>query len=80
MQKEIFIRPISSYPTMAADVVSESTEFYIFKNRHVQTSTLQTIETAYKPTASLDQTDLEFLIPADHDTYIELNTQTFAVN
>ena len=62
---------------MAADVVSASTEFDIFATRPVQTSTLETIETAYKPIASLDQSDLEFLIPADNDTYIDLNIQLY---
>ena len=58
---------------MAADVVSGSTEFDIFATKPVQTSTLETIETAFKPIASLEQSDLEFQIPADHDTYIDLN-------
>ena len=58
---------------MAADVVWASTEFDIFATRPVQSSTIETIETAYKLIASLDQSDLEFLILADHDTYIDLN-------
>ena len=58
---------------MAADVVSVSTEFDIFATRPVHTSTLETIETAYKPITSLDQSDLEFKTTADHDTYIYLN-------
>ena len=62
---------------MGVDVVSTSTEFDVFATRPVQTSTIETIETAYKPIASLDQRDLEFLIPADHDTYIDLNIQLY---
>ena len=62
---------------MAADVVSASTELDIFATRPVQTSTLETTETAYKPIAFLDQGDLEFLIPADNDTYIDLNIQIY---
>ena len=62
---------------MAADVVSASTEFDIFATRPVQYSTIETIETAYKPIASFDQSDLEILIPADHDTYIDLNNQLY---
>ena len=62
---------------MAADVVSANIEFDIFATRPVQASTIETIETAYKPIASLDQSDLEFLIPADHNTYIELNIQVY---
>ena len=30
-----------------------------------------------KPIASLDQSDLEFLVPADHDMYIDLNIQIY---
>ena len=65
------------YPTMAADVVSAISEFDMFATRPVQSSTIETIETAYKPIASLDQSDFEFLIPADHDTYIDLNIQLY---
>ena len=45
---------------MAADVVSASIGFDIIATKPVQTSTLETTETAYKPIASLDQSDLEF--------------------
>ena len=62
---------------MAADVVSESTEFDIFATRPVQTSTLETLETSYKPIAALDQSDLEFVVPADEDRYIDLNIQLY---
>ena len=62
---------------MAADVVSASTEFDVFATRPVQTSTLETLETSYKPIATLDQSDLEFLVPADQDTYIDLNIQLY---
>ena len=62
---------------MAADVVSASTEFDIFATRPVQTTTIETIETAYKPIASLDQSDIEFLIPTDLDTYIDLYIQLY---
>ena len=62
---------------MAAAVVSASTEFDIFATRPVQTSTIDAIDTAYKPIACLDQSDLEFLIPADLDTYIDLNIQLY---
>ncbi len=62
---------------MAADVVSASTEFTIFATRPVQTSTLVTLETSYKPIAALDQSDLEFLVPADQDTYSDLNIQLY---
>jgi len=38
---------------------------------------VETIETIYKPIASVDQTDIEFLIPADSDTYIDPNIHLF---
>jgi len=31
----------------------------------------------YKPIASVDQTDIEFLIPGDGDTYIDINLKLF---
>ena len=62
---------------MAADVVSASTEFDIFAARPVQTSKLETLGTSYKPIAALDQSDLEFLIFADQETYIDLNIQLY---
>jgi hypothetical protein len=58
---------------MAAETRYISTEFDVFASKPVQTSVLDTIEVAYKPIASVEQTDLEFLIPADNDTYIDLN-------
>jgi hypothetical protein len=54
-----------------------NTEFDIFATIHVQWSTLDTNETAYKHTASVDQRDLEFLIPANHDRYIDLNIHVY---
>ena len=34
-------------------------------------------ETMYKPIASIDQTDNEFLIPEDSETYIDLELKIF---
>ena len=62
---------------MDADVVSASTEFDIFATRIVQSSNIETLDAAYKRIAFLDQKDLEFLIPADHDSYIDLNIQLY---
>jgi hypothetical protein len=58
---------------MSEEAVSASTEFDIFETKPVQSSTLYTTETDYKPTATIDQSDLEFLIPAHNYTYIDLN-------
>jgi hypothetical protein len=51
---------------VSAEAVSASTEFDIFATKPVQTSTLDATETAYKPIASIDQTDLEFFIPPEN--------------
>ena len=51
-----------------AEIASVSSEFHIFANRPVQIPVLGTLETAYKPIASVNQNDLEFFKPADNDT------------
>ena len=48
-----------------------SSEFDIFARKPVQESILETLDVVYKPIASIDQSDLEFLIPADNETYID---------
>ena len=57
---------------MSADAVSVSTEFDIFATRPVHTSTRDDRD-GLKPIASVDQSDLEILIPEYHDTYTDLN-------
>ena len=44
------------------------TEFDIFAPKPIQSGVDGTIDTIYKPIASVDQSDLEFLIPADSDS------------
>ena len=58
---------------MAADALSVSSEFDIFAQKPVQTFVQETVETTYRPIASVDQSDLEFIITADNDTYTDLN-------
>jgi len=53
------------------------TEFDIFTRKAKQESTLETNETIYKPIASVDQLDIEFLIPGDFDTYIDLDLKLY---
>ena len=53
--------------------MSDSSEFDIFAHKPVQTSVQETVETIYRPVGSVDQSDVEFMIPADNDTYIDLN-------
>jgi len=62
---------------MAAEALSVSSEFDIFTQKPVQTSVQETIETIYMPVASVVQSDMEFLIPAEHDTYIDLNIKLY---
>ena len=47
------------------------TQFDIFAPKPRQIAVEGTIETIYKPIASIDQTDIEFLIPGDSETYID---------
>jgi hypothetical protein len=61
----------------ATAIASVSSEFNIFAHRPIQSSVLGTIQTAYKPIASVDKNDLEFLIPADSDTYIDLDIKLY---
>jgi len=54
-----------------------STEFDLFERKARQDGCLETTETIYKPIASVDQKDIEFLIPADSDSYIDPNKKLF---
>ena len=54
-----------------------STEFDLFGRKARQDGCLKTTETIYKPIASVHQTDIEFLIPDDSDTYIDPNIHLF---
>ena len=54
---------------MAADALSISSEFDIFAQKPVQTSVQETIETIYRRIASVVQSDLQFLIAPEHETY-----------
>ena len=53
------------------DLAFVSSEFYIFARKPVRHAIQETNVVVYKPIASVDQSDLEFLIPADYDTYID---------
>jgi len=58
---------------MAAEALSVSSDFDIFAQKPVQTFVQETIETIFRPIASVDHSDLEFLSYAEHDTYRDLN-------
>ena len=57
--------------------VSLSSEFDLFAPRPVQTSVVDTTVVTYKPMASVELSDLEFLIPADNDTFVVLNIKLY---
>jgi len=54
-----------------------SSEFDTFARKPVQLAIQETNVVHYKPIASVDQSDLEFLIPADYDTYIDPNIKLY---
>ena len=62
---------------MSAETVSVCREIDIFPRKPIETSVLETIETVYKPIAPVRQSDLEFLISADLDTYIDLDIKLY---
>jgi len=62
---------------MSANAVSVSSEFDIFASKPIQTSVIETKEVKYKPIVSVDQSDLEFLIPGENDTYIDLDIKFY---
>jgi hypothetical protein len=68
---------ISHYPAMSGDVEFVTTEFDIFAHKPLQTAILETNVVHYKPIATVDQTDLEFSIPADSETYIDLYMKVY---
>ena len=51
---------------MAEEVLSVSLDIDIFAQKPVQMSVQETIETILRPIASVDQSGLEFFIPAEH--------------
>jgi len=64
---------ISRYLIMSGYVEFVTTVFNIFAHKTVQTAILETNAVHYKPIATVDQNDLEFFIPADNETYIDLD-------
>jgi hypothetical protein len=59
------------------EMASVSTEFDIFAQKHVQQAVQETTEVTYKPIATIDQTDLEFNVPAHTDTFVDTNIQLY---
>jgi len=46
-------------------------------HRPIQTAVLGTVEILYEPLALVEQNDLEFLIPGNSDTYIDLDIKLY---
>jgi len=57
--------------------VSAIYDFDVFASKPIPSAVVDTTEVKYKPVASLDQSDLEFLIPSDDDTYIDLDIKLY---
>jgi hypothetical protein len=53
-----------------ADLAFARNEFDIFALKPVQNAINYTYEVVYKSLAPIDQSDLDFLIPSDLDTYV----------
>jgi hypothetical protein len=53
------------------------TEFDISTHKAKQVSTVASHETIYQPIASVVQTGIEYLIPGDNDSYIDLDIKLF---
>jgi hypothetical protein len=64
-----------SQQNSAAAAAYVSSDFDIFAGRPIQSSILETVETRYKPIAPLDESDLEFVIPADNESYVDLDNK-----
>jgi len=62
---------------MSGNVEFISTEFDIFAKKPVQSAILETNVVHYKPIATVDQNDLELLIPGDSKSYIDLDIKLY---
>ena len=45
--------------------------------RPIQTAVQRTVETVYKRLATVEQNDLEFFIPGDSDTYVDVDIKIY---
>jgi len=69
IKRDFFIIYISHGTTVSQkDLVFVSSEFDVFDRKPVPHAIHESNVVVYKPIASIDQSDLEFLIPADYDT------------
>ena len=69
-KRYIFIEDTHPLPDCVCNIIMfVSCEFDIFASKSVQESVHETVDVVNKPIAPVDQSDLEFLIPADNETY-----------
>ena len=52
-------------------------EFDFFVRKPTHSAVEETIDTIYKPIPSVEQIDLDFLIPADLHTYVDLDIKLY---
>jgi hypothetical protein len=60
-----------------ANVLCASSEFDVFADRTVQTSTVRIVEIGHNLTTGVDQRDIEFTIPGDEERYIDPDMQLY---
>jgi len=77
IKRDIPVIRISHYPIMSGDVVFVTSEFDIFEQKPIQTAILETHVVHHKPFATVDQNDLDFLIPGDTETYIDPDNELY---
>jgi hypothetical protein len=56
---------------MSKDLLQFNSEFDVFTRKPVQHAVQETDVVIYNPIAPIEQSDLEFLIPTDFDTYVD---------
>lgn len=61
----------------AATAAYVSSDFDIFAARPIQSSILETVQTRYKSIAPVEQSYLEFVIPADNESYVDLDVKLY---
>jgi len=66
IKRDILVICISHYPIMSGEVEFVSSEFDIFAPKSIQSAILETNVVHYKPIATVDQNDLEFLAILSH--------------
>ena len=77
IKRDILVIRVSHYPIMSGEVEFVSSEFDIFAPKTVRSAILGTNVVHCKLIATVDQNDLEFLIPGDSETYIDQDIKLY---